>query len=67
VILVKFIDVRHLLQRGRSTGESKTSVSDKGMLPTLSSHDLSARSFPQKTMGAKVSLDKLSGLSGGRL
>jgi hypothetical protein len=32
VILIKFIDVRHRLQSGRSTGQSKTSVSEKGML-----------------------------------
>jgi hypothetical protein len=37
VMLVRFIDVRHLPQRGRSTGESKTSVKDKGMLPTTRS------------------------------
>jgi hypothetical protein len=34
-ILVKFIRVRHLTQRGRSIGESNTSVSERGMLLTL--------------------------------
>jgi len=36
-MLVKFIAVRHLTQRGRSTGASRTSVREKGILPTRSS------------------------------
>jgi hypothetical protein len=45
VMLVSFVDVRHLPQRGRSTGESKTSVRDKGILPP---RDLPAAEFPAR-------------------